>query len=441
MRLILQDGDSKRGLRLKDGTFSIGSAADCKITLESEGVAEHHADLVVAGSEVKLVALSAEHPVLVGGDPVAGSAVLKSGQLFSIGGARFKLDMEAASAGKSQAKVPAAPGAGASRTARSAVAKPERVERSARRPQGKSFPTWLILLLAVPAVLIAYKMFGTAVSEPPGGGFSEKTSRIRIEESLAMSDPDAALKELKWVDSHNATLTPEWRKVFDGLETKAKDMNTETTSLVNEVDGTRYIEKRLKKFKGRYLLKNTRPEAREFVRRADRFLKEYVGHQEYPWVQRQRDHFARYAKPDEAATLDDLLVDIKFRTEGKPRNYIAARASIAKFQTRTDEGAAELATKLSELTTAEKEYYEEQLDLAAGLWERDNTSGALSKIMMLLSGLSNPAYSDDCARRVTEMPGVLNALKGYRREQPFFLKQCSDANANFAAFLKKNKLN
>jgi hypothetical protein len=451
MRLILQDGDSKRALRLKDGTFSIGSGEGCKITLASSDVAEHHADLVVEGDSVSLEVLSAEHPVLLGGKAIDGRAPVKSGQLFSIGEARFKLD--ASPKAKAAAKAPAAQSSGARASGARAsgaskrgaaaspgVERPQRVERSSRRPQGQSFPTWLILVLAVPAVLLAYKMFGTVATSSTIDGFSEKTSRIRIEESLDMSDADAALKELAWVYEHSDSLTPEWRKVFDALKEKANDMGEETLSLANEVDGTNYVEKRLKKFKGRYLLTNTRPEAREFIRRADRFLEEYPVHPERDWVLRQRDHFARYAMPDEPATLEDLMVEIKFLTEGKPRDFITARARIAEFQVRTNEGEDELQTKLTELTDMEKEYYEEHLDVAAGLWERENYQLALSKLMMLLSGLSNPAYSDDCARRITEMPGVLNALQGYKRDQAFFLKQCSDANANFAAFLKKNGL-
>ncbi|MDF1838992.1 MAG: FHA domain-containing protein, partial [Planctomycetota bacterium] len=126
MRLILQDGDSKRGLRLKDGTFSIGSGDDCKITLESKGVAEHHADLVVEGGVVTLKVVDTDHPVTIGGESVADSVELESGQLFSIGGARFKLDAtSAASKGAAPAAQPAS-----KRASSPAAARPQRVERS-----------------------------------------------------------------------------------------------------------------------------------------------------------------------------------------------------------------------------------------------------------------------------------------------------------------------
>ncbi|MDF1836843.1 MAG: hypothetical protein P1V35_03145, partial [Planctomycetota bacterium] len=235
-------------------------------------------------------------------------------------------------------------------------------------------------------------------------------------------------------------LTPEWRKIFDDLNSQAKAMGQEADAGLDTLAGTKMVEKRLKKFKGRYLLKNTRPEAREFIRRADKFLKLYPTHPEASWVHRQRAHFAKYAKPEEPATLEDLLVEIKFLTEGKPKNFIKAHERIAEFKARTDEGASDLVTKTSELKTAEKEYYEERIDLAAGLWERDNRQGALGELMPLIWGLSNPTFSDDCARRVTQMPGVLNAMKGYKRGQPAFLAECAEANANFAAFLKKNGL-
>jgi hypothetical protein len=435
MRLILQDGDSKRGLRLKDGTFSIGSAESCNITLQSDGVEAHHADLIVEGQTVTLVALHDDAPVLIGGEAIEGRVGLDSGQHFSIGEARLKLDMtpvpETATDGA---------GAASKRGAQAASQRPQRVERSSRKPRGQSFPTWLILLLAIPAVLLAYKFLGAAVGSSQQDGFSEKTSRIRIEESISMSDPDKALKELEVVYSNSATLTPEWRKVFDDLKAQANEMGEEATGAVDDAIGTQRIEKRLKKFTGRYLLKNTRPEAREFIRRADKILKEFPTHPDISWVKRQRAHFAKYGKPDEPATLDDFLVEIKFLTEGKPRDYITAHARIAEFQARTDEGADAIKTKISELKESEKEYYEERIDLAAGLWERDNKQAALGATMVLLWGLSNPAYSDDCARRITQMPGVLNALQGYKRQQPFYLQKCADANANFAAFLKENGL-
>ncbi|MCP5020941.1 MAG: hypothetical protein GY930_04110, partial [bacterium] len=265
-------------------------------------------------------------------------------------------------------------------------------------------------------------------------------SRIRIEEALAKSDADGALKELAWVGKHADSLTPDWSSIFDRLEDQANDMNKETTSTVNVIGGEQYIEKRLDKFKGRYLQRNTRPEAREFVRRADKFLKQFAGHPEEERVKRQRTRFAKYAKPEEPATVEDLICEIHFLADGKPRDYITARRRIAEFQARTDEGSDEINARLTEMDTQEKEYYEEQLDLAAGLWERGEGSQSLSKLMMLLSGLSNSAYSDDVARRITEMDGVLNALEGYHREQSSFLKKCANANPNFAAFLKKNDL-
>ncbi len=439
MRLILQDGDSKRGLRLKDGTFSIGSAESCKITLTAEGVAEHHADLIVQGSSVQIEASSEEHEVLVGGDPAQGAVELDSGQSFAIGEARFELDKaDAAPAAPKQAKASAARGrAGAS--PRPAAGKLQRVERSARKPRGKSFPTWLILMFSALAVLIGYKMFGVAMTVDDSGGFSEKTSRIRIEESLVMSDADAARKELDMVFTHRSEMSPEWIKIFEGLEVKVGEMGKETNTLASDLAGNAFVDK-LKKYKGRYLQTNKRPEAREFVRRADRFLKEHKNHPDAAWVSQQRKHFARYAKPEELATLEDLLTEVHFLADGRPRDYITARARIAEFQERTDEGADELAARLTEMAEEEKEYYEEHVDVAAGLWERDNKPKALGKLMVLVSGLSNPAYSDDCARRITEMPGVLNALQGYKKEQPFFLKKCANANANFAAFLKKNDL-
>ncbi len=438
MRLILQDGDSKRGLRLKDGTFSIGSAESCKITLTADGVAEHHADLVVKGGSVQIVPQGEGHAVLVGDETVSGAADIEVGQSFAIGGAQFELKGDGAAPAKTKAPVTRGR-AGAS--PRPAAGKPQRVERSARQPRGQSFPTWLILLLAVPAVLIAYKMFGAVVTTDEAGGFSEKTSRIRIEEALAESDADGALKELAWVEKHAADLTPEWNLIFDRLEDQANNMNEETTSTVNVMEGEQYIERRLDKFKGRYLQRGTRPEAREYVRRADKFLKQFAGHPDEEQVKRQRDHFAKWAKPEEPATVEDLICEVHFLADGKPRDYITARRRIAEFQARTDEGSDEINTRLTEMDTQEKEYYEEQLDLAAGLWERGEGSQSLSKLMMLLSGLSNSAYSDDVARRITEMDGVLNALEGYHREQSSFLKKCANANPNFAAFLKKNDLN
>lgn len=436
MRLILQDGDSKRGLRLKDGTFSIGSGDDCKITLESAGVAEHHADLVVVGGTVSLEPVSSNHPVKLGGETMKGSAQLESGQLFTIGGARFKFDATPAAA----EKAPAAKAPRVARASGGAAARPERVERSSRRPQGQSFPTWLILVLAVPAVLLAYKFFSSTVNTSQQDGFSEKTSHLRIQESLAMSDPDKALKELEVVYSHSDTLSAEWREIFDDLRDKANGMGKVADVQVDVIKGEQYIDRRLKKFKGRYLLKNTRPEAREFVRRADKFLKEFAGHPDTSWVRRQRDHYAKYGKPNEAATLDDLLVEVKFLTGGKPKNFIKAHKRIAEFRARTEEGASDLVTRLSELKDEEKEYYEERIDQAAGLWERDNKKDSLGQLMTLVWGLSNPVYSDDVARRITQMPGVLNAMQGYKREQASYLKECADANANLAAFLKDNGL-
>ncbi|MCP5023033.1 MAG: hypothetical protein GY930_14830, partial [bacterium] len=218
MRLILQDGDNKRGLRLKDGTFSIGSAESCKITLTADGMAEHHADLVVKGESVQIVPQGKGHAVLVGGETASGAVDIEVGQSFAIGEAQFKLEKDGAAPAKNKAPVTRGR---AGTSPRPTAGKLQRVERSARPPRRKSFPTWLILLLAVPAVFIAYKMFGAAVIPDEAGGFSEKTSRIRIEEALAKSDADGALKELAWVGKHADSLTPDWSSIFDRLEDQA----------------------------------------------------------------------------------------------------------------------------------------------------------------------------------------------------------------------------
>ncbi|MCW8924625.1 MAG: FHA domain-containing protein [Xanthomonadales bacterium] len=68
----------------------VGSAADCDVTLDEAGVAEHHAEICLADGGLLLRDLGSESGTLLNGEPVS-EASLASGDEIRVGTCRWML--------------------------------------------------------------------------------------------------------------------------------------------------------------------------------------------------------------------------------------------------------------------------------------------------------------------------------------------------------------
>ncbi|HPF13373.1 MAG: FHA domain-containing protein [Planctomycetes bacterium] len=437
MRLILQDGDTKRAIRLTDGTLLVGSAPDCALVLQSDQVAPHHARIVVQGTEAHLEVVDGQAGVTVQGEPVTTSVALSHGQLITIGKAGMKLDTRpvAEAAPAKAATQPAAPRATSARSQAEAEA-PQRVQRAQRgRPQS-SFPTWLMLLLAVPAVVVAWFAFRNVTGSTLEEGFSPKTSKLRIEEALRMGDTSSAMLALDDILAHKDELSTEWNLTFERLGKQAKEMAATANKLVDHTEGSKYISERLDTFANKYLKYNGRPEAREYLRRADVFLKQYPDHPDRDRVERLRAQYAKYAQANEPSTLEDLMFELKFLTGGQPRDYIIANERIAEFEGRNGTDTPELVTFKETMKSGEVAFFEKEMDYAAGQWERGAESRALGALIGVIAAVQDPGLADKGLTLLKSlMPRAKKALVGMQSQQKDLLDKCA-RHPDVAAFFK-----
>ncbi len=442
MRLIVQDGEEKRAYRLSPGTLTIGSAEQCTIRLASPGVAEEHLAVHVQGDQVEIEVLAPSHTTELSGQGVEDRADWPHGALLVVGSARMKADLraeEAPTGGAARAPQPAVSrarsGAGAG-----AGARPARVQRSARQRPSRSFPTWLILLLAVPAALVAWKAFQSVAQSSASEGFAAKTSEERLVEAIRLGDTTSAETEMAKVRANWNSLSPDWVKRFEDLEKQIKQEVASGDTFMIEAEGEKHIDMRLQRFIDRNLRENGRPEAREFMRRADRFLKLYPGHSKTEWVERMKAQFGKYAKMQEPATAEDLLFELKYLTEGSPRDYHKANELIAAFQ-KENGPTPEISSFEAGLSAAEEEYYYREMDLAEGLWERNTVESrqkALGTALAVMACLSRDDLAEDGVAKLKGVHDIKDVLQSIQARKEWSEPLAKSARrAPFQKFLKE----
>ena len=91
-RLIVDDGGARRAFKLNDGRLTVGCGEGATLRLTAEGVAEAHADLVIAEGRVRLAPRPGVLPPLVAGVPARGEIELKHDAAVKIGGATLTVE-------------------------------------------------------------------------------------------------------------------------------------------------------------------------------------------------------------------------------------------------------------------------------------------------------------------------------------------------------------
>ena len=429
MRLILEENGETRRFKLNQGTLTVGSGESCTLRVSSDDVADVHLEIRVEGEDVIVVPRKGVGPVKVGGIGLKSERKLALGQKVSFGSAVLRTEDEQATAAKAaKAK------AGAQKSAGGRPA----VQRQSRRTKDKSLPTWAILLLAVPLVFLAFKTFTTLGEGTTERPFNELTSQLRLKTALAEGDYKTAETEFLKIDKQE--LTPEWSKVFSDLRKRMTAATSKGDDAERNRIGTRFLDKQLKNYITKYLGKNGRSEARVFVRRAEWFLQNWPTHPEADYVRRMKVQFSAVGRMDEASTMADVIWEAKTLTWAYPANYKQAFKVLDEFLDRADasEGAV-IRGLVASHELEEKAYFDERLDLAAGLYEDDNKSKALGYCIQLVIGINNESMEHDAAMRITKMAGVAGTLKAIKRDAPEDFHALAK-NATMAAFLRKLKL-
>lgn len=429
MRLILEENGETRRFKLNQGTLTVGSGENCTLKVKSADVADVHLEIRVEGEDVVIVPRKGVGTVKVGGIALKSERKIVPGQKVAFGSAVLRTEDEKAAAAKGvKAKARATKGA----------AEGSNVQRRSRRTEDKSLPTWAILLLAIPLIFLAYKTFATLGEGDTVRPFNELSSQERLKTALAEGDFKTAEAEFVKIDQQE--LTAEWSGVFGELRKKLVTATSKGDNAERNRIGTRFLDKQIKNYKTKYLSKNERPQARVFVRRAEWFLMTWPDHPEAAYVRRLKTQFATVGRMSEASSLADVTWEAKTLTWAFPANYKKAFKVLNEFLDRAEAGDATVVRGLiATHELEEKAYFDERLDLAAGLYEDNNKSKALGYCIQLVIGINNQSMEDNAASRITKMAGVAGTLEAIKRDAPEDFNALAK-NATMATFFRKLKL-
>ena len=493
-KLILEEGGKRRRFRLNEGKLTIGSGEAATLTLESDDVAEVHAELEFRNGQATLTPRKGVAPMSMQGRPVRGATELSPGRKVVIGGASLWVELEEGEAPvlvEEERTAPArrpsratagasrgAPSGGARKSARagagrraqgtrvanrvSAQAAPAeddegpRVHRTKARGRDKQLPTWvpMLAIAAIAAVgfVLAKQWAGDVGS---GEAFDEKTSLMRIRDSLDNGEFRTAAGEIakaKRNDVSQAGLT-----TLAAYEKELANRDRTASEKVRNAYGDGYLQTQLKNYENSYLKgkSDIRAKARVFIHRARWFLREYPTHPETPWIERMVKRYEGPAAITEAPTLEDVTWEAHTYTWAKPRDYKAAFAALEGFRAGdiSDDERSQVDALIAQHKSDRKTYFEEQLVSFKDDYEDGLTGKAVGTLVSLVTKIGDETMAEDAAGRIVNLHGytqvnkkgqkvtmdVLPVFRGWRSEAPGkFARICE--SPTLKGFLKREGL-
>jgi hypothetical protein len=408
--LILEDGETRRRFRLKEGRITLGSAEGCTLRLDSPDVAAQHLEIVLKGDEVRIKVASGVQPVKISGRSVTGETTVRPGSVITIGGAR--LTLEAKGGGTPQKAT-----SRADPTERSGTS---RIQRSRPRVVVKrGMPTWLILALFAVAIFAAYKFVGSTVESTQGGGFDALTTLHRVTNLVNLGEYGAGEAELDRVPA-DAELSASMHAEYAALRLRISAGYAQGEERVHNQAGTEYLETQLKKFERQRLQGQPAPErVRVFLKRCRHFRDTWPTHPDLGWVTRHETRFKRFVDLSVPPTFQDVAYEVKTMTWAKPRDYALAFALIDDFlATVGGDERAQTLELMDRLTAEREEYFLDRMLQAKYEWENGRTGPAVAWLVSLITRVGDREMEDKAAAEMVRLPGIDGWLRGYKSNQP-----------------------
>ncbi len=426
-KLIVEEGGKRRRFRLNPGKLTIGSGEEATLRLTSEGVARIHAVLIFKDGVVTLEPEAGVAPIMVGGKSHSAGFKLAVGKSAAIGGARISIEAEE---GEVKAVAPRptprsghatrAGQAGGPRTSRNRASEGDEAPARGRHRKSKpSVPAGLVVGLGLAGALIVIKIvsgWADSLDRP----FEPMGSKVKIEGKLGFGDYKGILAELDWVDENRAELSVEWHSYFDSKREEAEAMRGEAQLYARNTTGTKWFTTQLEKFQTSYLKRNTRPEARVFLKRIAQFRSDYPRHPKVTdgWCDRFAERYAEVAKLNEPPTMEDLAFEVKTLTWARPHDYKKSFELLEAFLL-TARGSDEMAAKalVQEKITKRKEYFDERILYARKYWDDNEPNRAVAELAQLVAKVGDPAMEDQAADFLLKFPGLDGYLRSYKRDR------------------------
>ena len=425
-KLIVEEGGKRRRFRLNPGKLTIGSGEEATLRLESEGVARIHAVLIFKDGVVTLEPEAGVAPIKVAGKSHSAGFKLSVGKSAAIGGARITIEAEEGE-GKPVASRPTprsgqaarAGQARGPRTSRSRASEGDEAPTRARYRKSKpSVPAGLVVGIGLAVAFIVIKVVSGWADSAGERPFEPMGSKVKIEGKLEFRDYKGILAELDWVDENRAELSVEWRSYFDSKREQAEAMRGEAQLFARNTTGTKWFATQLEKFQTSYLKRNTRPEARVFLKRIAQFRSDYPRHPKLGWCDRMAERYADVAKLSEPPTMEDLAFEVKTLTWARPRDYKKSFELLEAFLL-TASGGDQMVAKalIQEKLTERKEYFDERILYARKYWNDKEPNKAVGELAQLVAKVGDPAMEDQAADFLLKFPGLDGYLRSYKRDR------------------------
>jgi hypothetical protein len=421
-RLILDENGKRRAFKLNNGRMTLGSGEGCTLRLQSDGVADVHAELRIEDGDITLIPKPGVLPPQLLGQAVKQAVRLAPNAEFHLGGALLRIESDEAGPAvrKSAGAAASSPQRSASGTGGSRAAGVTRQRRQIK----KGMPVWLMLGLFAGAASLVF--FGGKYWLDKNGEV-EWNPVARYEDAknaYAEGGTKRALMELDKIELDR--VTPELRKAVEELRAMCTEDTSTSVVAEHNMKGTEDLDSNIKKYLDRYLAgdKATRPAARLFVKRCDAFKKEYPTHKEIGWVDRFRKRYAKIAEMNSPSTFEDVEWEVKRITAGKPRDYRTVFVLLDRVLDTDAGSAASTAALRSEQEGERQEYYVDRLLQSQFHWKKKEYGKAVEWLVQVIIKIGDKekegAAIDSFLKMADHKGSALAAryLESYRNNRP-----------------------
>lgn len=417
-KLIVEVGGTTRRFKLGNGKLTLGSGQAATLTLDSEELAEVHAEIEISGDSVQLRSCKGTMPPSVRGASVKGDVKLAAGVRVTLGDVTLYLEGDAPEAG-GPAPAPRRQGAAAVSPRRQGAAGGSRARVQRTRPvaRSQSLPSWLIVGIVLAVAGVGFLLVRSGAEGLDDEAFSEVASESRIQAKLAEADFRSARKEIDKVRRHWNEIDSSWHAKFERFEKEIEATEEKAKLLSKNSQGSTYFQKQLENFIDNYLETPNRPAARILLKRISWFEKEYPLHPKLEWCRRMRDRWRATAALNEAATYADLAFEVKTMTWAMPRDYKTAFRLIDNFvadSTGSDKAMAEALRQEHEGT--QREYFEDRMLQAKYEYGHDSgeqKASAVRWLTELITKIGDDDMANKAADVMVQIPGIEGPLRGY----------------------------
>jgi len=440
-RLIVRDGERRKAYRIQKGRLTIGSGAEARLRLESEGVAEEHAVLEVRDGRARLVPHPGAPCPIVDGEEVADAVDLGYGQRVELGGAVLEWAPEEGDAvepetGDEESEEDAEDEAPVFKTPKSVVhARKSSLPSYRGKRKKKSSARTIVTALVLAGVLGAAFVFFFQRSSGSAG--LSPTERLRLVQTELdegdLVNAERILSELSTAGLSGSVLAEYQtvRKRFDDLELRSKQDAA-------NVEGFEYFNKKLSAYYDKQLADGEHPERGYYMLlRCREFTERWPTHPELPWVGKTKGELG--LSLDRTPSYAELAWCVDYITGSKPRRFDWADELIERFLDDCGDKCAEGKGLQDKVAWERRDYFAERRDEANSFYQDGKADRAVGILIELVRYINDEEMQDRACQSLLKIPELENFLRYQKETDEYAFAQLLE-NDRMAAYVKEKGL-